>query len=79
MPAQTVAELTIDEFRALIRETVAEVVAELLDDPDEGLEFSDEFVAEMERRLASDRPTIPLSEVAKRLGSSTRWGPDTAD
>lgn len=70
MAAQTVAELTIDEFRALIRETVTEVVAELLDDPDEGLEFREEFVAEMERRLASDGPTKPLSEVALRLGLS---------
>ncbi len=68
MPAQTVAELTIDEFRALIRETVAEVVAELLDDPDEGLEFSDEFVAEMERRVASEKHTIPAEEVYRRLG-----------
>ena len=49
MAAQTVAELTIDEFRALIRETVAEVVAELLDDPDEGLELSDWAVARLEK------------------------------
>ena len=70
MAAQTVAELTIDEFRGLIRETVAEVIAELLDDPNDGLEFRDEFVAEMERRPASDRTTIPLLEVAKRLSLS---------
>lgn len=49
MAAQTVAELTIDEFRVLIRETVAEVVAELLDDPDEGLELSDWAVARLEK------------------------------
>ena len=48
MAAQTVAELTIDEFRALIRETVTEVVAELLDDPDGGLELSDWAVARLE-------------------------------
>ncbi len=71
MAAQTVAELTIDELRALIRETVTEVVAELLDDPDEGLEFREEFVVEMERLLASDRRTTPLPEVTKRLGLST--------
>ena len=71
MAAQTVAELTIDEFRALIRETVTDVLAELLDDPDEGLEFREEFVAEMERRLESDRTTVPLSVVAQRLGLST--------
>ena len=68
MAAQTVAELTIDEFRALIRETVTEVVAELLDDPDEGLEFREEFVAEMERRLAGERKTIPAADVYRRLG-----------
>ena len=70
MAAQTVAELTIDEFRALIRETVTEVFAELLDDPDDVLEFREEFVAEMERRLASNRRTTPLPEVSKRLGLS---------
>ena len=71
MAAQTVGELTIDEFRALIRETVTDVLAELLNDPDEGLEFREEFVAEMERRLASDRTTTPLSVVTKRLGLSS--------
>ena len=49
MAAQTVAELTIDEFRALIRETVTEVVADLLDDPDQGLELSDWAVARLEK------------------------------
>ena len=68
MAAQTVAELTIDEFRELIRETVAEVVAELLDDPDEGLEFREEFAVEMERRLSGERKTIPAAEVYRRLG-----------
>ena len=49
MTAQTVAELTIDEFRALIRETVTEVVSELLEDPDRGLELSDWAVARLEK------------------------------
>ena len=49
MAAQTVAELTVDELRALIRETVTEVVAEMLDDPDRGLEPSDWVVARLEK------------------------------
>lgn len=49
MAAQTVAELTVDEFRALIREIVTEVVAELLDDPEQGLELSDWAVARLEK------------------------------
>ena len=65
--AQTVADLTIAEFRALVREIVAEVVEELID-PDEGLEVRPEFIEEMERRLASDEPTIPAEEVYRQLG-----------
>ena len=37
-------------------------------DPDEGLEFREEFVEEMLRRLASGEPTIPAAEVYRRLG-----------
>lgn len=69
MTAQTVAELTIDEFRELIRETVAEVVAELLDDPDRGLELSDWAVARLEKAqrdaATGQRTTKPLSEAAR--------------
>ncbi len=65
---KTVADLTVAELRQLIRETVAEVVEELLDDAEDGLEMKPEFVAEMERRLASDEPTIPAEEVYRRMG-----------
>ncbi len=37
-------------------------------DPDEGLEFRPEFIAEMERQMASNEPTIPAEEVYRRLG-----------
>ena len=69
MAAQTVAELTIDEFRALIRETVTEVLAELLNDPDQGLELSDWAVARLEKAqreaATGQRSTKPLSEAAR--------------
>ena len=62
------ADLTVAELRTLIRETVLEVISELIEDPDEGLELREEFVEEMERRLGSDRPTVPLAEAYARLG-----------
>ncbi len=62
------ADLTVAELRTLIRETVLEVVSELIEDPDEGLELREEFVEEMERRLQSDAPTVPLAEASARLG-----------
>ena len=64
---KTVADLTIAEFRALVREIVAEVVEELID-PDEGLEVRPEFIEEMKELLASDEPTIPAEEVYRQLG-----------
>ncbi len=72
MAAQTVADLTIAEFRELIRETVAEVIAELVGDPDEGLEMSDWAAARLEaareKQAAGERKTVPLSEVARQHG-----------
>ena len=68
--AQTVADLTIAEFRALIRETVAEVVEELMGDPDEGLALSDWAAARLEaareEAAAGELQTVPLTAVARQ-------------
>jgi hypothetical protein len=65
---KTVADLTVAELRALIRETVAEAIAELIEDPDEGLELSDWTIARLEAAqqaaAAGERQTIPLAEIA---------------
>ena len=65
---KTVADLTVAELRDMIRETVAEALAELIEDPDDGLELREEFVAEMAERLKSDEATVPAEEVYERLG-----------
>ena len=71
--AQTVADLTIAEFRELVREIVAEVVEEMID-PDEGLELSAWAQERLEKAkaeiAAGERNTIPLEEVARRHGLS---------
>ena len=69
---KTVADLTIAEFRELILETVAEAIAELINDPDEGLELSDWAAARLEaareEAAAGERQTVPLAEVARQYG-----------
>ena len=65
---KTVADLTVAELREMIRETVSEALAELLEDPDDGLELREEFVEELEARLQSDEATVPAEEVYDRLG-----------
>ena len=69
---KTVADLTIAEFRALIRETVVETIDELINDPDEGLELSDWAAARLEaareEEAAGELQTVPLTEVARRCG-----------
>ena len=42
-----VADLTIDEFRDLIRAVVIQTLPEMLGDPDEGLEFRDNFAEKL--------------------------------
>ena len=50
-----VADLSIVEFKALVRESVAESIAELLGDPDEGLSLRDDFAEELRQSLGGPR------------------------
>lgn len=67
----TVADLTIDEFKRLVREVVIQALSEVLGDPDEGLELRDDFKLELQRSLAdveAGGKTIPAHDVSGRLG-----------
>ena len=71
MAHSTVADLTIDEFKKLIREVAIQTLSEMVGDPDEGLELNDELKLELQRSLATVETggkTIPAHEVAARLG-----------
>lgn len=66
-----VKDLTTEELKALIRETVMETLEELLDDPDEGKEIRPEIkqqLLESLQRTRSGERGIPAEEVARRLG-----------
>ncbi|MBN1315102.1 MAG: hypothetical protein JXA42_06525 [Anaerolineales bacterium] len=72
MTNTTIAELTIEEFRNLIRDIVKETISDLLLDPDEGLEMRQDFMAFFKESTNSFRTgemdTKPAQEVAKDLG-----------
>lgn len=66
-----VADLTIEEFRELVRETVVQTLLEVLGNPDEGLELRSEFVEELQcslKAVESGGKTAPVQKVAARLG-----------
>ncbi|OIN92290.1 MAG: hypothetical protein AUJ21_06840 [Anaerolineae bacterium CG1_02_58_13] len=48
-----VSDLTVAEFKALVREVVEETLIEMLADPDEGLELTDEIKVALRRSLKS--------------------------
>lgn len=61
-----VADLTVDELQALIREVVHEELQDIIADPDKGLELNGDIQARLQASLASsDR--IPFEEVKSRL------------
>lgn len=62
---QRVADLTIEEFRAIIRETVIEAMLE--QDPDMGLELSDEMI-EILSKPAAKEGRITIEELAAEVG-----------
>ncbi len=66
-----VADLTIDEFRDLIRAVVIQTLSEMLNDPDEGLELRDDFAEEFLGSLAAveaGSKTTSAQKVAEKLG-----------
>ena len=71
MLANKVSDLTVDEFRDLIRETVKQTLAELLFDPDEGLELRADVEKALLRSMKAVREggeTYSAENMAKELG-----------
>ena len=71
MTYSTVADLTVDQFKDLIRQVVIQTLSEVLGDPDEGLELRDDIKARIQQSLAAMQAgtkTIPAQEVAAKLG-----------
>ena len=71
MAYSNVADLTIDEFRNLIKEVVTQTILEIFGDPDEGLELREEIKERLHRSLATTqakRETQPAQDVAAKLG-----------
>lgn len=71
MTYSTLADLTIDEFKNLIKEIVTQTILEIFDDPDEGLELREEIKDRLHRALADAQTTTKTTsaqEVAAKLG-----------
>ena len=74
MASTRVSDLTVAEFEQLVRETVAQSLAELLGDPDEGLPLRDDFAKALQRSLdevGAGEPTRGLADVAQEFTLST--------
>jgi hypothetical protein len=66
-----VKDLTTDELKTLIRETVVEALGDLLPDPDEGLTVKAEVKADLlaiQQRRAAGVRGISAEEAMKKLG-----------
>ena len=63
-----ISDLTVVEFKQLVREAIAQSLAELLGDSDEGLALRDDFERALERSLEgvnAGEPTRSLADVAR--------------
>ena len=73
MADSTVADLTVTEFKELVREAVSQSLTELLADPDEGMVLRDDFAEALRnslREVQAGGRTMSLSEVLKDVGTS---------
>ena len=66
-----VSDLTVAEFKALVREVVGETLTEMLADTDDGLELTDEIKGALRKSLKYVKDggaTYDAEDVARRLG-----------
>ena len=73
MTSPRIGDLTVHEFKELVRESVIQSIAELLGDPDQGLDLRDDLTEDLQRSLAEvagGGRTMSLADVAERLESS---------
>ena len=71
MLTNRVSDMTVDELRALIHETVRQTLTELMADPDEGLALQDGIENALRRSIKAVRDgetTYEAGETAKKLG-----------
>ena len=71
MAYSSVADLTVDELKILIKETVTQTILELFGDPDEDLELREDIQERLRGSLAATQAggkTTPAQEVAAKLG-----------
>ncbi len=66
-----VKELSVEQLKELIKETVEEKLQEILGDPDQGLELKEDVKKRLEESLSAMRAGeegIPIEQVAKEIG-----------
>ena len=66
-----ISDLTVDEFRSLVRDIVRETLHEMLSDPDEGLDLQDGLEDALHRSIKvvnEGAPTYDANDAAKKLG-----------
>lgn len=71
MTYSSVAELSVDELRNLIKEVVSQTILEMFDDPDEGLEIREEIKERLHRSFSipqANMETMSAQDVAATLG-----------
>jgi len=71
MLGNKVSDLTVDEFRSLVRDIVRETINEMLSDPDEGLALQDGLEGALRHSIKTvndGAPTYDASDAAKKLG-----------
>ena len=64
MANSRIADLTVNEFKELVRESVVQSITGLLGDPDQGLRLREDFAEALQRSLAEVEAGAPTQERA---------------
>lgn len=74
MTRSTIADLTLDEFKGLIKEAVSQTLLELLGDPDERLELREEIITRLQNSSANLPSKSTLTSAQEMAGNlELKW------
>jgi hypothetical protein len=71
MLGNKISDLTVDEFRSLVRDIVRDTINEMLTDPDEGMTLQDGLEDALRRSIKEvneGAQTYDAGDAAKKLG-----------
>jgi len=67
-----IKDLTVEQFKALIEDTIEAKLEEILGDPDKDQEVKEEIIEQLKAQRKSRKNRVTMDEIVKELGVESK-------